>query len=88
MRIIQVNKFHFVKGGAERYYLDLSASLSRRGFEVDHLAMAHGRLGDSDKARTWYDRAVQWMDRQTPHDDELRRFRAEAEAVLAKAGKR
>lgn len=43
MRIIQVNKFHFVKGGAERYYLDLASSLARRGHEVHHLAMAHPR---------------------------------------------
>jgi glycosyltransferase involved in cell wall biosynthesis len=43
MRVIQVNKFHFVKGGAERYYLDLAAALARRGHEVQHLAMAHPR---------------------------------------------
>lgn len=43
MRVIQVNKFHFVKGGAERYYVDLSAALVRAGHEVSHLAMAHPR---------------------------------------------
>jgi glycosyltransferase involved in cell wall biosynthesis len=43
MRLIQVNKFHFVKGGAERYYLDLSAALARAGHTVDHLSMAHPR---------------------------------------------
>ncbi len=41
MRIVQVNKFHYVKGGAERYYLDLSTALRGRGHRVDHLAMAH-----------------------------------------------
>ncbi len=41
MRVIQVNKFHYVKGGAERYYLDLSEALLRAGHVVDHLAMAH-----------------------------------------------
>jgi hypothetical protein len=43
VRVIQVNKFHFVKGGAERYYVDLSAALVRAGHEVNHLAMAHPR---------------------------------------------
>ena len=43
MRIVQVNKFHFVKGGAERYYLDLSAAQTRRGDVVRHLAMRHPR---------------------------------------------
>ena len=32
-----------MKGGAERYYLDLSAALVRAGHEVNHLAMAHPR---------------------------------------------
>jgi glycosyltransferase involved in cell wall biosynthesis len=43
VRVIQVNKFHYVKGGAERYYVDLSAALVRAGHEVNHLAMAHPR---------------------------------------------
>jgi glycosyltransferase involved in cell wall biosynthesis len=51
VQVIQVNKFHFVKGGAERYYLDLSAALTRAGHEVNNLAMAHpgnlpGGVGD------------------------------------------
>jgi hypothetical protein len=51
------------------------------------LAMAHWRLGDRDKARTWFGRAVKWMDAHQPQDVELRRFRAEAEALLGQAGK-
>jgi tetratricopeptide (TPR) repeat protein len=46
------------------------------------LAMAHGRLGDQDEARRWYDRAVQLMDKDHSGDWELSRFRAEAEQVL------
>jgi len=42
MRVLQINKFHYVKGGAERYYLDIAEALRARGHEVDHLAMAHG----------------------------------------------
>jgi serine/threonine-protein kinase len=46
------------------------------------LAMAHWQLGEKDKARTWYDQAVAWMDQHKPQDEELRRFRAEAAELL------
>ncbi len=41
MRVLQVNKFHYAKGGAERTYLDLSQALRERGHEVNHLSMTH-----------------------------------------------
>ena len=44
--------------------------------------MAHWQLGDKNQARKWYDQAVAWMDKNQPKDDELRRFRAEAEELL------
>jgi tetratricopeptide (TPR) repeat protein len=46
------------------------------------LAMAHWQLGGAGKARHWYDQAVRWMDRNKPKDEELCRFRAEADALL------
>jgi tetratricopeptide (TPR) repeat protein/serine/threonine protein kinase len=46
------------------------------------LAMVHWRLGEKGTARQWYSRAVQWMDKNDPTNDELRRFRAEAAALL------
>src|SRR5262249_54840690 len=46
------------------------------------LAMAHHKLDEKKEARQWYDRAVQWMEKHTPKNEELRRFRKEAEAVL------
>jgi tetratricopeptide (TPR) repeat protein len=52
------------------------------GTDFCFLAMAHWQLGEKDKARTWYDRAVAWMDKHKPHDEELRRFRAEAAELL------
>ncbi len=42
------------------------------------LAMAYWQLGDKDQARHWYGKAVQWMDKNQPKNDELRRFRSEA----------
>ena len=51
MTLLLVNKFHFVKGGAERYYLDLGDRFSARGDNVVSLSMSQpenvpGRNGD------------------------------------------
>ncbi len=46
------------------------------------LAMAHWQLGAKDKAREWFDKAVQWMDKGKKDDAELKRFRAEAAELL------
>ena len=46
------------------------------------LAMAHWQLGHKDEARKLYDQAVQWMEKNRPTDEELRRFRAEAADLL------
>jgi tetratricopeptide (TPR) repeat protein len=54
-------------------------------FDWFFLAMAHWRLGHSDEARTWYERAAAWMEKNRPKDLELSRFRAEAAALLGLA---
>ena len=46
------------------------------------LAMAHRQLNNKDEARTWYDKAEAWTHTNKPDDVELRRFQAEAAAVL------
>jgi len=46
------------------------------------LAMAHWQLGDKPQARSWFDKAVPWMEKNQPRDEELIRFRAEAAALL------
>ncbi|HUE72043.1 MAG TPA: protein kinase [Pirellulaceae bacterium] len=51
-------------------------------FNTFFLAMAHWQLGEKDKAREWYDKAVAWMEKNKPEDEELRRFRAEAKELL------
>jgi tetratricopeptide (TPR) repeat protein len=48
------------------------------------LAMAHSQLGDPAKARHWYGKAVNWMDRQPNPSDELQRFRDEADLLVKK----
>ena len=50
------------------------------------LAMSHWQLGNKDEARQWYDRGVEWMEKNKPDDEELKRFRAEAEELLGISG--
>jgi hypothetical protein len=50
--------------------------------------MAHWKLGAKDKAGAWYDRAVEWMDKNQPNNKELRRFRAEAAELLGRTEKK
>jgi tetratricopeptide (TPR) repeat protein len=67
-----------------RAALSQSMSLRKGGDSFDwfFLAMSHWQLGEGGEARKWYDRAVEWMERNRPNDEELIRFRAEAEALL------
>ena len=46
------------------------------------LAMAHWQLGSNAEARQWYDKAVERMDKNAAGNQELRRFRAEADELL------
>jgi serine/threonine protein kinase/Flp pilus assembly protein TadD len=46
------------------------------------LAMAHWQLGEKEHARQEYEQAVSWMEKNRPKDEELRRFRAEAQELL------
>src|SRR5262249_11320685 len=50
------------------------------------MAMIRGRQGDGGQAHRWFDRAREWIDRNKPQGDEVRQFRAEAEALLGLEG--
>jgi len=41
MNVLQVNKFFYEKGGAERYFFSVSRALAERGHRVYHLSMKH-----------------------------------------------
>jgi hypothetical protein len=65
--------------------------LSRGGgaFDFFFLAMAHGKRGQRDEGRKWYDKAVAWvdknremLDKDRPAANYLRRFQREAEDIL------
>ena len=66
--------------------LEKSMQLGHGGdpFDWFFLAMAHWQLGDRDQAGTWYDRAVEWMDKNRSSDHELKHFRAEAATLLGR----
>jgi tetratricopeptide (TPR) repeat protein len=51
------------------------------------LALAYARAGDLEKAKAAYEQAVRWSEENRPGNEELKRFRAEAEEVL-KLGKK
>ena len=72
---------------AARAALDKAMEFRQGGTSHDFffLAMAHWQLGEKDPARQWYDKAVQWMDKNDPGNEELLRFRAEAEQLLGVA---
>jgi serine/threonine protein kinase/tetratricopeptide (TPR) repeat protein len=82
---------HYSNGDDKAAIAALETAMSLRSggnsFDWFFLAMAHWRLGNRDQARTWFDWAVQWMDRYKPHDDQLRRFCSEAETMLTVKGK-
>ncbi len=39
MKILQVNKYHYFRAGAEKYYLDISDELKKQGHEIAYFAM-------------------------------------------------
>jgi WD40 repeat protein/Tfp pilus assembly protein PilF len=64
--------------------LEKSMDLRQGGDSNDwfFLAMAHWRLGEEEKAREWYDKAVAWMEKNAKDNRELQRFRIEAADLL------
>jgi tetratricopeptide (TPR) repeat protein len=64
--------------------LDKSMALRDGGDSFDwfFLAMANWQLGHQDEARKWYEQAVAWMEKNSPNNPELDRFRAEAAELL------
>jgi tetratricopeptide (TPR) repeat protein len=51
-------------------------------FEWFLLALAHKQLGNAKEAREWYDKAVEWMNKNAPQDGDLRLLRGEASQLF------
>jgi tetratricopeptide (TPR) repeat protein/serine/threonine protein kinase len=69
---------------AARSALEKSMELHQGGdaFDWFFLAMTHWKLANKDEARNWYDKGVEWMEKNARADEELRRFRSEGEELL------
>jgi Flp pilus assembly protein TadD len=77
---------HYRAGNCKEALAALEKSMELRNggnsFDWFFLAMTYWQLGEKEKSRAWFDRAVQWMDKNQPKDEELGRFREEAEELL------
>ncbi len=56
MKILQANKFYFMRGGAERYFLDLIELLPTRGHTVAPFSMRHPKNLPNPFSRTFVSR--------------------------------
>ena len=57
----------------------------RKSVDFHHrffLAMAYWQLGNAEEARRWYDHSVEWMQTNGHSYAEIRRYQAEAEALM------
>ena len=83
---ITLGAAHYRTGDWKAAVEALNESMKQRngGDSLDwfFLAMAHWQLGDKVQARKWYGQAVLWTEMNQPKNDELRRFREEAEELL------
>jgi len=83
---------HYRVGEWKAAVAALDKSVALRGGDAVNwlfLAMAHRKLDNNDEARKCYDQAVQWLEKNKEalaknktQNEELRRFRSEAEEVL------
>ncbi len=70
------------KGAIENLTKSMQLRKGGNSKEWFFLAMAHWQLIDKPQARSWYDKAVPWMEKNEPDNEELIRFRAEAADLL------
>jgi tetratricopeptide (TPR) repeat protein len=69
---------------AARAALEQAMELGNGGNPKDWfpLAMVHWQLSKRDEARKWYERAIEWMEKNQPQDPEVRAFQVETEQML------
>ncbi len=53
MRIIEVNKYHYERGGADKYYLNISSELKKAGHEVANFSMIHPQNIECSWSKYW-----------------------------------
>lgn len=55
MKILMVNKFHYIKGGSETYYFALKRELEEQGFTVIDFSMTDDKNFDSPYSKYFVD---------------------------------
>ena len=79
----------FIEAGAEDP-LEVCPAQFRSAIDANaafFLAEVHWRLDHKELARRWYDKAVEWMDKNKSEDEKLRGYRDEAAKLLGIAEK-
>ena len=64
MKILLVNKFHYIKGGSETYYFSLAEALKRQGHQVIFFAMKSEQNFPCDQSNYFVDN-VDYNGKQT-----------------------
>ena len=81
----------FRNGQLEFAIQSLEKSMSLRtggdGYDFFFMALSHERLGRHEEALRWHHRAIDWMDRNDPANEELRRIRVEASERVGRSEK-
>jgi|FLOH01.1.fsa_nt_gi glycosyltransferase involved in cell wall biosynthesis len=51
MKILLINKFHYIKGGADRHYLELGENLAKQGHTINYFSMqdVHNQYSEDEK---------------------------------------
>ncbi len=55
LKILQINKFHYLKGGSERYYFAVTELLEKNGHDVIHFSMTDKRNESSKYTKYFVD---------------------------------
>jgi glycosyltransferase involved in cell wall biosynthesis len=80
-KIVLINKFYYLRGGTERYCLDVSRLLRQNGHTVIPFSMAHERNLDSEYARYFVDEIS--LERATGRRRPLANLRAAGRAIYS-----
>jgi glycosyltransferase involved in cell wall biosynthesis len=86
MKILMVNKFHYARGGTERYCFDVTRLLHQEGHTVIPFSMAHERNLDSEYARYFVDEIS--LERSTRRRRPLANLKAAGKAIYSPEAKR
>ena len=65
MRVLQLNNYHYLRGGSERVYLDTGRILKESGHDVFYFSVAHPQNEDCVTS-SYFGSSVEFWEKQTP----------------------